>query len=132
MRIGITVAAVFVIVIGIVLYSDHASGRVHWHLPDGGRASLSQRDYGYELVVRHGTGGGTEFPIYDKSTLDAELRTDDEGSYWLVDRARSKVLALADRPKLTIGSKPPAANAEAEFTSTSGRALPRSRLFGFW
>jgi hypothetical protein len=128
----IVVAVVcFVAVVASLFVSERVSGRLSWHLPDGVRIHLSKTGSQYTLT-RVGAGGGvTTLSIESADEIgDAELRTDDAGSYWLVDRARRSVVGFfAASDGMHVGAMPDP-TPPATFSVDGGRVVDRSLFFG--
>jgi hypothetical protein len=124
----------FVCFVGVVVamfVSERVNGRLSWHLPDGGRVHLS-RAGGHYTLTKIGTGGGiTTLSIESADEIGgAELRTDDAGSYWLVDRARRSVVGFfAASDGLHVGAVPDPTPLET-FSVDGGRVIERSLFFG--
>jgi hypothetical protein len=123
----------FVAVVASMFVSERVGGRLSWHLPDGGRVHLS-RAGGHYTLTKIGTGGGfTTLSIESADEIgDAELRTDDAGSYWLVDRKSRRVVGFfAASDGLHIGAVPDPTPPET-FSVDGGRVIERSLFFGLF
>jgi len=88
--------------------NERTSGNVAWHLSDGGRIHLSKTGSQFTLTKVGPTGALTTTSIESADEIgDAELRTDDAGSYWLVDRARRSVVGFfAASDGMHVGAMP--------------------------
>jgi hypothetical protein len=128
----VAVIAFVAFLIAAVFIDERVNDRISWHLPDGGRISLSRPAGKYVLSRVGPRGQETRFPS-DAEVIDAELRTDDRGSYWLVSKeATPRVVDFfCASDGMYIGTPPPPSPVET-FTPDSGRVLSRSMWFGFW
>lgn len=127
----VVAAACFVAVVAAMFENDRVSGNQSWQLPDGGRMHLSRSYRGYTLA-KVGRGGGVVVIPAENEILDAELRTDDLGSYWLVDRARRSVVAsFAASDGAHVGASTSFAPIES-FSVDAGRVIEPSHFFGLF
>ena len=126
MKFAAIVVALFALVVGVALWAESRSGHQYWRLPNGGRAILGRSNDEYRWDVRDGGGHSTtfirgdEFPSEELPRI--ELRTDDQGDYWLVRRSPTPAVFA------TEGSAHQD-RASGTFESDGGRIVPRAT---FW
>ena len=122
---------------GSALFFDTASGATAacpfphglWIVPTGVGHALAGGQYTLTKVG----AGGRETTVFIESTdeiVEAELHTDDQGSYWLVDRARQRVVGFFSASDgmhvgATLDPAPP-----LKLSADTGRVIERSAFFG--
>lgn len=129
----LVVIAFVALLLAALFISEQVNGRISWHLPDGGRISLSRPEGKYVFTMTGPRGQTTSFIQSDADIVDAELRTDDRGSYWLVSKEPTpRVVDFFCASDGTYFGKAPPPSPVETFTPSSGRVLSRSPWFGYW